>query len=452
SSPAPTGDLPSIDFLYGFSGLAGGRNRIEGFVPPIYDLLDPEGHFKREEAAIVALNREIKDCNDSDRITALKRERRERSVALQEWIFDQFEVLNARGERLTIAEVFARRGLVPPSGTGECAAPKLLQYAYLHGLKPLAFGEFWYGASPVGELRRPGSFYPSCTGKCGPLLDFMLEGLEVEPDPLARTWDSEQIQDNRSQTADCPDIWEQNSLHCSRNTAIGILYEDEAILVVDKPSGILSVPGRTNPVSIPALLEKEHGVLYPCHRLDMDTSGLMVYAKTLKDQAELQRQFAGREVRKTYRARLIGPLSSPAPTVSSSPAPTGDLQTTGHSDPDTPRDLSPGAHGWIDLPIGPDWYDRPRQKVDREEGKHALTEYEILAVLPDGGIEVRFTPHTGRTHQLRVHAAHPEGLGRPILGDRLYGGHGPETGSLHLRADALSFRHPRSGAPITFNL
>ena len=456
--------MVETDFLYGFSGLAGGRNRIEGFVPPIYDLLDPEGHFKREEAAIVALNREIKDGSDGDRIVALKRERRERSVALQEWIFDQFEVLNARGERLTIAEVFARRGLVPPSGTGECAAPKLLQFAYLHGMKPLAFGEFWYGASPVGELRRPGSFYPSCTGKCGPLLDFMLEGLEVEPDPLARTWGLEmadQVGHDNSKSTSCPAPTHPS---CPAPTghlpAIPVLYEDEAILVVNKPSGILSVPGRTNPVSVPALLEKEHGVLYPCHRLDMDTSGLMVYAKTLKDQAELQRQFAGREVRKTYRARLIGPwsspaptvTSSPAPTVTSSPAPTGDLQTPALANPDTSRDLSPGAHGWIDLPIGPDWYDRPRQKVDREEGKRALTEYEILAVLPDGGIDVRFTPHTGRTHQLRVHAAHPEGLGRPIIGDRLYGGHGPETDTLHLRAEALSFRHPRSGAQMEFDL
>ena len=390
------------DFLYGFSGLAGGRNRVEGFVPPIYDLLDPEGHFKREEAAIVALNREIKQCSDGERLSALKQERRERSVALQEWIFDQFEVLNARGQRLTIAEVFARRGLVPPSGTGECAAPKLLQYAYLHGLKPLAFGECWYGASPAGELRRHGSFYPSCTGKCGPLLDFMLEGLEVEPDPLF----------------DKPDTMDKAD--------IPVLFEDDAILVVDKPSGILSVPGRTNPVSVPALLEKEHGVLYPCHRLDMDTSGLMVYAKTLQDQAELQRQFAGREVRKTYRARLIADRTLPS--------------------------LEVGAHGWIDLPIGPDWYDRPRQKVDKTDGKNAVTEYEILAVLPNGEIDVRFTPHTGRTHQLRVHAAHPEGLGRPILGDRLYGGHGPETDSLHLRADTLSFRHPRSGASLQFSL
>ena len=454
---------PGPLFLYAFSGLAGGRNHVEGFVPPIFDLLDPKGHFKQEEAAIVALNDEIRRLGETlnasagtqdppchpersegpapnpstlqNRLAALKRERRDRSIALQEWIFDQFEVRNARGERLTIAEVFARRGLVPPSGTGECAAPKLLQYAYLHGLKPLALGEWWYGASPAGELRRAGSFYPACTGKCGPLLDFMLEGIDVDPDPLERTWHIEK-------------------------KAIPIIYEDEAILVVDKPSGILSVPGRTNPVSVPALLREAHGVLYPCHRLDMDTSGLMVYAKTVEDQAALQRQFAGRTVRKSYRALLV-------------PAQIADSVGPGS------RDLSPGTHGWIDLPIAPDWYDRPRQYVDKEAGKHALTEYEILAENPDGTLEVRLTPHTGRTHQLRVHAAHPEGLGRPILGDRLYGGHTPSlcpTDSPHhpksrchpeppchpersegptplqLRADRLSFRHPRTGETLTFAL
>ncbi len=445
SSPAPTGDLPSIDFLYGFSGLAGGRNRVEGFVPPIYDLLDPEGHFKQEEARIVALTRQIAalkerltgladaaspDSELQQQIADLKRERRDRSVALQEWIFEQFVVSNARGESLTISEVFAREGLVPPGGTGECAAPKLLQFAYRNGLKPIAMGEFWYGASPAGEIRRAGSFYPACTGKCGPLLRFMLEGLEVDPDPLAAFTPFAAS----ASPARGPEV--QNSPICTpepRNhaievqispicTPIPVVYEDEALLVVDKPSGLLSVPGRQNPISAQSILEQDHGPLYPCHRLDMDTSGLMVYAKTPEDQAAVQAQFAARSVRKTYRATLLAPLSET-------------------------RDLTPGAHGWIDLPIAPDWYDRPRQKVDAKEGKRALTEYEILAAHPDGSLEVRFTPHTGRTHQLRVHAAHPEGLGRPILGDRLYGGH-TQTDILHLRADTLSLRHPRTGAKL----
>ena len=541
----------STGFLYGFSGLAGGRNRIEGFVPPIFDLLDPDGHFKQEEARIVALTRQIQalschaelpschaerpSCHAelseaSHRLTALKLERRERSVALQEWIFDQFIVLNARGQRLSIAEVFAREGLVPPGGTGECAAPKLLQFAYLNGLKPIAMGEFWYGASPLGEIRRHGSFYPSCTGKCGPLLRFMLEGLEVEPDPLT-AFSPTQVQNRRlgtpASTESSPAVQNrhihtstpikpaaqvqnrhfytsvevestlavQNRHFCTSEptestpevqnqrpcTPIPIVYEDEALLVIDKPSGLLSVPGRNNPVSALSLLQKEHGPLYPCHRLDMDTSGLMVYAKTVEDQAAMQAQFASRQVRKTYRATLIAPASpashnnipsSPRPrnlTPTSSGAPTSSPALTPNSSATRPRDLTPGAHGWIDLPITPDWYDRPRQKVDKNQGKPARTEYEILAVHPDGKLEIRFTPHTGRTHQLRVHAAHPEGLDRPILGDRLYGGHTPadpepnyspshpqavlqDALPLHLRADTLSFRHPRTGAEINLAL
>ncbi len=384
------------DFLYGFSGLAGGRNRVEGFVPPIYDLLDPDGHFKQEEAAIVALTRQISALQDPEQKQVAIAERRSRSIALQEWIFEQFIVSNARGERLSIAEVFARQGLVPPGGTGECAAPKLLQYAYRHGLKPLAMGEFWYGASPAGEIRRQGSFYPSCTGKCGPLLRFMLEGLDVEPDSL---------QGSTFETPEAP--------------ALTVVYEDEAILLVDKPSGLLAVPGRANPRSAQALLEPGHGPLYPCHRLDMDTSGLLLFAKTPEDQAALQQQFAARSVRKTYRATLVAP-----------------------EDP-AEQPFSPGDHGWIELPLGQDWFDRPRQQVDKVHGKPARTEYEILAVRPSGEIEVRFTPHTGRTHQLRVHAAHPEGLGRPILGDRLYGGH-TTPAPLQLRADSLTFVHPRT--------
>lgn len=409
----------STNFLYAFSGLAGGRNRIEGFVPPIYDLLDPEGHFKREEATIVALTHRIQalpgDAPDEER-RALIQERRERSINLQEWLFEQFIVHNARGESLSIAEVFARRGLVPPGGTGECAAPKLLEHAYRNGLKPLALGEFWYGASPEGELRRAGSFYPACTGKCGPLLAFMLEGLEVEPDPLQG-----------------PGI--------AGNESIEVLYVDDAILVIDKPSGVLSVPGRTRRASVPALLQSQYGTLYSCHRLDMDTSGLMVYARTPEDQAALQTQFAERTVRKSYRASLSPSLIRQ------------DGAAGGHP-------LSPGDRGSIDLPLAQDWYDRPRQKVDPRHGKQAQTEYEVLAIFPDGTAEVRFTPLTGRTHQLRVHAAHPDGLGRPILGDRLYGGQTTDATSqphrtdtpLQLRADSLSFRHPRSGEWLSFRL
>ena len=382
------------EFLYGFSGLAGGRSVVEGFVPPIFDLTDPDGHFRKEEAEISELNRRIRESEDPMVISALKAERKERSVALQEWLFLQYVVLNARGERKTILEIFAERGLMPPGGTGDCAAPKLLQYAYLHGLKPLAMGEFWYGDSPLHEVRRQGCFYPSCTGKCGPLLAYMLQGLDVEPNPL---------------DVDSPFPEED----------FKILYEDEDIIVADKPSGMLAVPGRTLKVSLQERLQRRAGPgtdIRACHRLDMDTSGLMVFAKGADCLAVLQQQFERHEVEKSYITRLC---------------------------PGKPLAES----GRISLPLMLDYDDRPRQMVDFQEGKQAVTDWELLRTLPGGEALVRFTPLTGRTHQLRVHAAHPLGLGRPIAGDRLYGG-GP--GRLCLHAAALSFTHPRSGQRLSF--
>lgn len=361
-----------IGFLYGFSGLAGGRSYIEGFVPPIFDT-----------ASV--------DIDSSSH---------EESVRLQNWLFEQYIVSNARGESLSILEVFARRGLVPPGGTGDCAAPKMLQYAYTHGMKPLAMGEFWYGASPRGEVRRHGSFYPSCTGKCGPLLGFMLEGLDVEPNPL-----------------DNDNLW-------SLDEPV-VKYEDSTVVVVEKPSGMLSVPGRTSRRCLQDWLRDFCGCdIFACHRLDMDTSGLMVFAKNPEVQENLQRQFENREVRKQYLAVLT-------------PSGSGRCFKTGDS-------------GKISLPLMPDYYDRPRQKVDFEEGKPAVTGYEILRELADGSLEVRFTPFTGRTHQLRVHAAHALGLGRPIAGDRLYGGQTAAVGRLMLHASLLAFRHPVTASRLRF--
>jgi tRNA pseudouridine32 synthase/23S rRNA pseudouridine746 synthase len=385
-----------VDFLFGFSGLAGGRSRVEGFVPPIFDLTDQEGHFRKEEAGISELNRRIREAGDTDPELAatLKAERKERSVALQDWLFRQYVVLNARGERKTILEIFAERGLVPPGGTGDCAAPKLLQYAYLNGLKPLAMGEFWYGASPEKEVRRQGCFYPSCTGKCGPLLAFMLQGLDVEPNPL---------------DADSP----------ASEGDFRVLYEDECIIVTDKPSGMLAVPGRTLKVSLQERLQRLAGPdadVRACHRLDMDTSGLIVFAKDAASLTALQQQFEKHEVEKSYVAKLC---------------------------PGAP--LTQG--GRISLPLMLDYDDRPRQMVDFQEGKQAVTDWELLRTLPDGGALVRFTPLTGRTHQLRVHAAHPLGLGRPIAGDRLYGG---GSGRLCLHAATLSFTHPVTGQRMSF--
>ena len=369
-----------VDYLYAFSGTVGGRAVLPGFVPPIYDLTDPEGYFRRREAEIGAM--------------PAGPERAAASAELQAWLFDQYRVSNARGQTLSIREVFARRGLVPPGGTGDCAAPKLLQYAYTHQLTPLAMGEFWYGASPASEVREQGRFYPSCTGKCGPLLSFMLEGLEVEPNPLDREF--------------------------TTDTEPRVLFEDPDILVAAKPAGMLSVPGRTRARSLLEWLRERYGEVHSCHRLDMDTSGVMVFARNLRAKVALERQFAGREVVKTYRARLVA----------------------------SDRPFDHARKGTIALPLSLDYYDRPRQMVDREHGKLAVTEYEVLAQLPDGQIDIRFTPKTGRSHQLRVHAAHAEGLGRPIKGDRLYGS--PDGGRLFLHAESLSFLHPATGRRMIF--
>ena len=303
-------------YLYAFSGTVGGRATLPGFVPPVFDLTDPDGYFRKREAEISAM--------------APGEARKAASAELQAWIFDQYRVSNALGETISIREVFARRGLVPPGGTGDCAAPKLLQYAYSHGLTPIAMGEFWYGASPASEVREQGRFYPSCTGKCGPLLSYMLEGLDVAPNPLDREF--------------------------TTDAEPRILHEDADILVVSKPAGMLAVPGRTRAVSLLDWLRARYGEVHSCHRLDMDTSGVMVFARNLPAKVELERQFAAREVAKTYRARLVA----------------GD-KPFGHA----PR-------GTIALPLALDYYDRPRQMVDREHGKLAITEYEVLSQLPDG--------------------------------------------------------------------
>ena len=392
--------------LYGFSGVAGGTALVEGFVPPIFDLTEPGGYYRAAEARITAINERLAllrtslssdsthEAGSAESVEALERERHALSVELQDWIFSRYRVSNARGESLSIKEVFARRGLVPPGGTGDCAAPKLLQYAYSHGLKPLAMGEFWYGASPRREVRTQGRFYPSCTGKCGPLLEFMLQGLDVEPNPLAQL----STRDPR------------------------IVFQDQYIIVAEKPSGMLAAPGRYVSHSMVSALEKLTGAeVFSCHRLDMDTSGLMVFAKTAAVQAALHRQFAAGEVRKRYQARL------------------------------QPGRELPAEQGEISIPLSLDYYDRPRQMADWESGKPALTRYRVLRHRRDGSTDIEFEPLTGRTHQLRVHAAHALGLGRPIAGDRLYGGD-PATpdAPLALHASRLEFRHPVTGEPLLF--
>ena len=424
--------------LNAFSGLAGGHSVLPGFVPPIFDtttvpslrrpvdrgsapVTSPAAPglpipLRSIPASAVALRSECSEgpvpsetCATLGTIrggtaSAVGPKRSEavsegigpsakqNSRELQDWLFRQYRVMNGLGEEKDIKDIFAARGLVPPGGTGECAAPKLLDYAFRNGLKPLCMGEFWYGASPgSGEVRQHGRFYPSCTGKCGPLLSWMLQGVDVEDNPLQATTGFDSIR---------------------------ILYEDDTLLAVNKPSGMLCAPGLTGTESLQEILEKDYGKLYSCHRLDMDTSGVILYARTPQAQALIQRQFSQREVKKTYLAHLCAGT----------------------------RPWKGKMRGTIALPLAPDWYDRPRQVVDKENGKQAITEFEILRIFPDGEMDVRFIPHTGRTHQLRVHAASPLGLGRPIKGDALYGD--ASKNRLQLHAESLSFKHPVSGETI----
>ncbi len=383
----PTGE---VGYLAAFSGNLAGSNHHNYFVPPVYDLLNPDGYFKEEEARISAINVMLNHTNDNNQktIEALKEERKQRSIALQQWIFEQFRLRNARGEEQDIYSIFTQTAhRNPPAGTGECAAPKLLQYAYLNNLQPLAMAEFWWGDSPKGEIRRHGHYYPACRHKCEPILNFMLQGLEVEPNPLLTS------------NTDA--------------TQLETVYEDDYLLVVNKPAGMLSVPGKTGQASVLTLLQER----YPdatgpilVHRLDMATSGLLLAAKDKDTHALLQKQFEGRTVKKRYIALLEGiPQAEPK--------------------------------GFIRLPLRPDFDNRPLQMVCYEYGKPAVTRYEIMDT-ENNYTRMAFYPETGRTHQLRVHAAHPEGLNCPIVGDPLYG---QPADRLYLHAERLEFRHPASG-------
>ncbi|MBR4898728.1 MAG: RluA family pseudouridine synthase [Prevotella sp.] len=407
-----------LGFLAAYSGLLAGRNDWEWFVPPVFDAQQPDGHFKTTERAISSINAEVRVLSDSAvngvlssetaaQIQVLKQQRKQMSEELQLWLFRQYRMLNARGEEKDLVELWRdyhqserirRKYPLPPGGTGDCCAPKLLQYAYQQGLQPLCMAEFWQGESPRGEIRHEGHYYPACRGKCKPVLEWMLQGLDVETVPATRL-DTDTLQ---------PEI----------------LYEDSQIAVVVKPAGLLAVPGRTGEPSVAYLLRqrypKAEGPLI-VHRLDMDTSGLMVIALTNEAYHDLQRQFLERSVSKRYVALLQS--SSCMSRLRSNP------------------------QGIISLPMLPDPLDRPRQVVDLEHGKQAVTRYELLSdALPHP--RVALIPLTGRTHQLRVHCAHPDGLDCPILGDPLYG---ERAERLYLHAEQLSFRHPSTGETLTFS-
>ena len=392
--PSPTTLHPSpftlhpYSFLAAYSGLLEGRNDWPYFVPPVFDAQQPDGHFKQEERLISAMR------DDRQR-----EERRHRSQQLQLWLFDQYRFLNAHGERRRLVDVWQdyhcserirKKYPLPPGGTGDCCAPKLLQYAYSQGLKPLCMAEFWWGPSPKTEVRQHGQFYPACRGKCKPVLTWMLQGLDVDPNP--------------------EEVFGQPRLD------ITVVYEDDHLIIVNKPSGLLSVPGRVGSYSVATILNQRYPGCLLAHRLDMGTSGLMVAAKSRDVYRSLQQQFSDHTIRKCYVALL---------------------DTSLHPSPFTIH-----QKGTISLPLLCDPINRPRQVVDYEHGKEAVTDYEMI-----DDRRVRLYPHTGRTHQLRMHCAHPDGLGCPIVGDELYG---RPADRLYLHAERLELTHPVTRERMVF--
>ena len=527
-----------IGFLAAYSGLLAGRNDWEWFVPPVFDAQDPDGYFKVHEREITQMNHEVellekeldhlyhhpdylkmlrttenllsehekkmktakvlrdmkrlqhnispeehaelvresqfmkaemrrikKRCEElekpwkekeqslTDKIEQLKKQRKEASDDLQRWLFSQYKMRNAQGETKDLIEIFNDyNGQLPPAGSGDCCAPKLLQYAFENNLQPLCMAEFWWGASPKMEIRHHLNYYPACRGKCLPILGWMLSRRKDEG---GRTKEiTSEIQDSKDSGQDSYTQYISPSSLLPPPSSIKILFEDSHLLVLNKPAGMLSVPGKTGDVSVESMMRDYlHDDVNPIivHRLDMDTSGLMVVAKTRWTYTELQKQFLEHQVEKTYVALLE------------------------HMPEGKP------LKGTISLPLRPDIYDRPRQLVDWENGKEAITEFwitrkdegrrrkEITSEIqdtkdsvqntctqytspssflpPPSSIRIILRPRTGRTHQLRVHCAHQEGLGVPIVGDALYG---HRADRLYLHAETLSFIHPKTGERLTF--
>ena len=463
-----------IGYLMAFSGKLAGKNHHPHFVPPVFDMLEEDGFFLKEIEQLNEFNRKIKllESNPTyesllkqqeqllsdsqeiltniknnisiakatrktirqnlmqeedieqntileslrkesiaeqsfyknqrthwklqqdkleieiapmlNEINSLKLERKNQSSELQQQLFDNYIFLNNLGKQKNIGEIFSDTYTQkPPSAAGECAAPKLLQYAFLHGLHPITIAEFWWGQSPKSEIRVHGQYYPACRGKCGPILAHMLEGIEVAENPMLQN------------PAD--------------GKTLEIIYQDEYLLVINKPAEFLAVPGIHIKDSVAERMKMQFpnasGPLV-VHRLDMSTSGLMLIALTSDVYIDLQKQFIDRKIQKEYEALLDGTLSQ--------------------------------DKGEIKLPLRLDIDDRPRQLVCFKHGKSALTHWEVIE-RKDGRTRVIFKPVTGRTHQLRVHAAHSLGLNAPIIGDDLYG---KVENRLHLHASRIIFQHP----------
>jgi tRNA pseudouridine32 synthase / 23S rRNA pseudouridine746 synthase len=328
-----------------------------------------------------------------NRIDALKDERKERSAILQNQLFEQYTFLNIEGKQKSLQDIFKSTSFgKPPAGAGECATPKLLQYAFANGYKPLAMAEFWWGSSPKSEIRQHKQFYPACTGKCKPILAHMLEGIAVDENPFL--------------------------LPAKDNISLDIIYEDESLVVVNKPAGLRSVPGIDIDDSVYSRLKDAMIIAEPLviHRLDMGTSGLLLVAKTPQAHKHIQRQFLNRAVTKRYTALLSKAICD--------------------------------KEGEISLPLIPDLYNRPVQLVCFETGKKSVTLWKVIEV-NDDITRIHFWPLTGRTHQLRVHAAHQLGLNAPIVGDDLYG---TSDKRLHLHAAYIAFTHPVTKKRMEFEV
>lgn len=324
----------------------------------------------------------------NNKIDTLKKQRKTRSSILQQKLFEHYKFLNQEGRKKNLTTIFKE---TPPAGAGECAAPKLLQYAYINNLTPIALSEFWWGAPSKLAVRKHLHYYPACTSKCKPILAHMLKGLEVDPDP----------------------IQSKNYKHVN----LEILFKDDSIIVINKPHDFLSVPGKEIDESVYNHIKtKCPSVSGPLivHRLDMATSGVMVIAKSKEVHQNLQKQFADRIVKKQYTALLDGEINKP--------------------------------RGTINLPLRVDLTNRPQQIICFEHGKESITKWEVVNI-KGGQTKVHFFPLTGRTHQLRIHAAHPNGLNASIVGDELYG---TKNNRLHLHAEKIEFIHPKSNRIVVF--
>lgn len=467
-------DHKEIGFLAAFSGNISNKNNYEYFVPPIYDLLDTNSFFKKDESILNDINSVINRLENSStylsyknayeeqkkkaeldlaylkewynkkkverdalrstclnaedanklikesqfqkaeikrikndiksklglfqdkilsyeqRINELKDIRSLFSAKVQEKIFKSFNIYNSLGESKNLIEIFKDyNNQMPPAGSGECVAPRLLQYAFTHNLKPISMGEFWWGDSPIGEMKHNAIFYPACISKCQPILRYMLKGIPLDIEPNDDTYEK----------------------------SLEVIYEDDFLLAVNKPVGLLSVPGRSEQPSVYQIIKFKYPDLKGpiiVHRLDMDTSGIMLLAKNKDIHKQLQQQFNKHIIKKVYRALLDGIVTN--------------------------------DNGLIELPLKADYIDRPRQVVCNDDGKYAITRYNVIK-RTDNKTLIEFYPVTGRTHQLRVHSAHQNGLNAPIVGDRLYGKDRHERLCLH--AYKITFIHPVTGACIS---